>query len=77
MLISTIQKDIASSNIHELVICLTVLPQLMNATVVQALGDSVIKLLSHRTDIVRKKSLLVMQKMQMISPGSISISSYE
>lgn len=63
MLISTIQKDLASSNIHEIVICLTSLDNIMNQTMASAIQDSVTKLIDHNTDLVRKKAILVLQKM--------------
>lgn len=63
MLISTIQKDLASNNIQELVICLTSLDNIMNPTIAGAIQDAVIKLLNHATDLVRKKAILVLQKM--------------
>lgn len=62
MLISTIQKDLASSNIHEIVICLTCIDRIMNSTIAGAIIDSVVKLLSHSTDLVRKKAILALQR---------------
>lgn len=72
MLIATIQKDLTSTNIHEIVIGLTALTKLMNSAIVGSVCDSVLKLLGHQTDLVRKKTLLVIQKIQKISPGYIS-----
>ena len=63
MLISTIQKDLVSTNIHEIVICLTSLDTIMNQDISDAIRDSVIKLIDHNTDLVRKKAILVLQKM--------------
>lgn len=62
MLISTIQKDLASTNIHEIVICLTSIGIIMNSMIASAISDSVIKLLNHSTDLVRKKAVLILQK---------------
>ena len=72
MLISTIQKDLASSNIHEIVIGLTALTKLMNTSIVGSVADAVVKLLSHQTDLVRKKTLLVIEKIQRVSPNYLS-----
>lgn len=72
MLIATIQKDLASTNVHEIVIGLTALTKLMNSSIVGSVADSVVKLMSHQTDIVRKKTLLVIEKIQKVSPGYIS-----
>lgn len=72
MLISTIQKDLISTNIHEVVICLTALSKVMNQIIATAVSDLVLKLLSHQTDLVRKKAFLVVQKIQIVHPGLIS-----
>lgn len=61
-----------STNINEVVICLTSLPKIINSTIANAVGDSVIKLLTHQTDLVRKKALLVVGRIQQISPGFIN-----
>lgn len=62
MLISTMQKDLASTNIQEIVICLTAIDKIMNTTIASAISDAVVKLLNHATDLVRKKAILVLQK---------------
>lgn len=62
MLVSTIQKDLTSSNIHEVVMCLTSLDLIMNQTIATAITESIIKLINHTTDLVRKKAILVLQK---------------
>lgn len=72
MLTATIQKDLTSTNINECVICLTSLPKIVNETIANAVGDSVIKLLSHQTDLIRKKALLVIGRIQKVCPGFIS-----
>ena len=66
MLISTIQKDLASTNIHEIVICLTSIDRIMNATIASAISDAVMKLLSHTTDLVRKKAVLLLQRIVIV-----------
>jgi AP-4 complex subunit epsilon-1 len=72
MLISTIQKDLASTNINEIIIGLTALTKLMNSSIVGSVADAVIKLMSHQTDLVRKKALLVIEKIQRVSPSYLS-----
>jgi AP-4 complex subunit epsilon-1 len=62
MLVSTILKDLASSDVHEVVICLTSLGSIMNSTIASAINESVTKLITHTTDLVRKKAILVLQK---------------
>ena len=71
MLVSTIQKDLNSSNVHEVVMCLTSLDLLINPTIVEAISDSVVKLIGHQTDLVRKKAILILKKIQQISGNSI------
>jgi AP-4 complex subunit epsilon-1 len=44
----------------------------MNSAIVASVSDSVLKLLSHQTDLVRKKTLLVIQKIQKVQPGFIT-----
>ena len=36
----------------------------MNATIATSISEHVIKLISHTTDLVRKKAILVMQKIK-------------
>ena len=62
MLVSTIQKDLGSTDVHEIVICLTSLANIMNETIAEAVREQVMKLLTHSTDLVRKKAIAVMQR---------------
>ena len=65
MLVATILKDLASTDVHEVVICLTSLGSIMNATIASAILEPVTKLLTHTTDLVRKKAILVLQKIKV------------
>lgn len=62
MLVSTILKDLNSTDIHEVVTCLTALGNIMNNTIASGIIDSVLKLTHHSTDLVRKKAILILQK---------------
>jgi AP-4 complex subunit epsilon-1 len=62
MLVSTILKDLNSTDVHEVVICLTALGNIMNNTIASGIIDAVVKLTNHSTDLVRKKSILILQK---------------
>jgi AP-4 complex subunit epsilon-1 len=53
------------------VIALTALGKLVNTTIVNALYEQVSKLLTHTTDLVRKKAIIVLQKIHKISPSTI------
>lgn len=67
MLVATILKDLASSDVHKIVICLTSIPQIINSTIAAAITDSVVKLLAHNTDLVRKKAILILQRIKMVT----------
>jgi AP-4 complex subunit epsilon-1 len=62
MLVATIMKDLNSPDVHEVVTCLTALGNIMNNTIASGIIESVIKLTTHTTDLVRKKALLILQK---------------
>lgn len=62
MLVSTIMKDLNSPDVHEVVTCLTALGNIMNNTIASGIIESVVKLTTHTTDLVRKKALLILQK---------------
>lgn len=62
MLVSTILKDLSSPDVHEVVICLTALGNIMNNTIAEGINEAVLKLTHHATDLVRKKAVLILQK---------------
>jgi len=64
MLVATILKDLTNGDVHEIVICLTSLGNIMNSTIAESITEHVVKLLSHTTDLVRKKAVLVLQKIK-------------
>jgi len=64
MLVATILKDLTGENVHEIVICLTTLGNIMNSTIAGAIQEHVVKLLTHTTDLVRKKAVLILQKIK-------------
>jgi hypothetical protein len=43
----------------------------MNSTIASAVSEHVIKLLTHATDLVRKKAILVLQKIKMATGTDI------
>ena len=65
MLVATILKDLSSADVHEVVICLTSLGNIMNQTIAEAILEPITKLLTHTTDLVRKKAILVLQKIKL------------
>jgi len=64
MLVATILKDLTSGDVHEIVICLTSLGNIMNTTIASSISGHVTKLLTHTTDLVRKKAILILQKIR-------------
>lgn len=62
LLLSSIQKDLTSTSLHNMIVCLTALPKLINSIIVEACLDTILKLIKHPTDLVRKKALLVLEK---------------
>lgn len=71
LLVANIQRDLISTNVHEVVIALTALSKLINGTIVSALIDQINKLLIHPTDLVRKKAIMVLQKVYKINPSMV------
>ena len=71
MLVATILKDLASTDVHEVVICLTSLGSIMNATIASAILEPVTKLLTHTTDLVRKKAILVLQRIKLQTSAEV------
>ena len=45
--------------------------KLVNGTIVSALVDQILKLLIHPTDLVRKKAVMVLQKVYKINPSLV------
>jgi len=43
----------------------------MNSTIASAITEHVVKLLNHTTDLVRKKAVLVLQKIKMSTGAEI------
>ena len=64
MLVATILKDLTNGDVHEIDICLTSLGNIMNSTIAESITEHVVKLLSHTTDLVRKRAVLVLQKIK-------------
>lgn len=68
LMLSTIQKDLTSSNLHYVMYCLTALPKLLNRTIIEGSLEHLLKLLKHPTDLIRKKTLIALQKIHEMEP---------
>ncbi|CAK59090.1 unnamed protein product (macronuclear) [Paramecium tetraurelia] len=77
LLVATLQKDLASTNVHVVVNALTAVGKLISKTFVNALTEPVLKLLTHNTDIVRKKALMVMQIIRQLNQDCITEQDYD
>ncbi|CAD8066422.1 unnamed protein product [Paramecium primaurelia] len=77
LLVATLQKDLASTNVHIVVNALTAVGKLISKTFVNALTEPVLKLLTHNTDIVRKKALMVMQIIRQLNQDCITEQDYD
>ncbi len=64
MLVATFLKDLQSENVHEVVMCLTTLGNVMNPTIAASVMEPVSKLTSHTMDLVRKKAVIVFKKIK-------------
>ncbi|CAD8096428.1 unnamed protein product [Paramecium sonneborni] len=77
LLVATLQKDLTSTNVHIVVNALTAVGKLISKTFVNALTEPVLKLLTHSTDIVRKKALMVMQIIRQLNQDCIAEQDYD
>ena len=71
MLVATIIKDLTNGDVHEIVICLTSLGHILNSTIASAVTDHVVKLVTHTTDLVRKKAVLLLQKIKAVTGAEV------
>ena len=71
MLVANMIKDLTNGDVHEIVICLTSLGQILNSTIASAITEHVVKLLGHTTDLVRKKAILILQKIKLVTGADI------
>lgn len=71
MTLATIQKDLTSGNLHNIMHCLTALPKILNKTIIEGSLKLIVPLLKHTTDLVRKKALIVIQKIHELDPTQV------
>lgn len=63
MLVSTLQRDLQSPNILDISVALNCLSKLLYKSIANALADPILKLLTHANEIIRKKTVMVMQRL--------------
>mgnify|MGYP000875850010 CR=1 FL=1 len=71
LLVATMRKDLASKDIQEIIIALNTVTKIISAPIANALVDSVMKLLTHHDENVRKKSIVTLHKIYYVSPDSV------
>ena len=71
LLVATLQRDLESESYLEILSSLQTISRLGNTQIMTATYDQVHKLLTHPSDFVRKKAVMVMHKFWIINPGGI------
>jgi AP-4 complex subunit epsilon-1 len=67
LLVANLQRDLQSTSIHEVVIALTALGKLISPMMIGGVIEPLTKLLTHTTDLVRKKAVIVLHRIYRIS----------
>jgi len=68
LMISTMQKDLQSRNHLEILAALNCMGKLSNEHVIMAVQESVSRLLDHQHEMIRKKSVMVLNKFNKTVP---------
>ncbi|KAK6589619.1 hypothetical protein RS030_1181 [Cryptosporidium xiaoi] len=71
LLINTLQRDLSSRNQLDILSALSSLPYLLNTEILSSIEELLIKLLSHRTPIIRRKAYLLFLKVMELKPTII------
>ena len=71
LMIGTIQKDLQSKNLNEVVISLNCLGKLLYSSIVPAVIDPILNLIEHKHETVRKKTIVIIQKIYKINKSFI------
>ena len=72
LLVATLQRDLTSKITPDVLVALSAVSKLVSSSIIHALIEPVNTLLQDSNEIIRKKSVMVFQKFNKISPGSIS-----
>ncbi|CAM9632684.1 unnamed protein product [Chrysoparadoxa australica] len=71
MLVNQMQRDLSSSNHLEACAALTALSHLVTEDMIPAVLSHVVKLLKHDKELVRKKAVMVLQRLYQLEPESV------
>ena len=72
LLINTMQRDLKSSNHLEVCAALISVCRLVNNEMIPAILPTVIQLLSHAHESVRKKAIMALHRFWKIDPASVA-----
>lgn len=72
MLVNRLQKDMISSNLLEATAALMAACKLITADMIPAVLPTVVDLLKHDQEIVRKKAVMVLQRFNVMAPASVA-----
>eukprot|EP00903_Cladosiphon_okamuranus_P015171 g14026.t1 len=72
MLVNQMQRDLASPNMLEAAAALTALCKLATVDMIPAVLTDVVRLLKHDRELVRKKAVMVLHRMNQLDPDSVS-----
>ena len=72
MLINRLQRDLASENILDVCAALAAVMRLITTDMVATVVNDVTKLLSHQSDLVRKKAIIALHRLHQLDQANIS-----
>jgi len=72
LLVATLQADLGSKNVHEVMAALVTVSKILSPFIVQAIVEPLSKLLNHTNENVRKKAVMALHKVVKIAPSSIT-----
>lgn len=72
LLVNTIRRDLKSSNHLEVCAALIAVSKLVNAEIMPAVLECVAQLLEHSHEVVRKKAVMALHRLHLVTPGCLS-----
>lgn len=72
LLVNTIRRDLKSSNHLEVCAALIAVSKLVNPEIMPAVLECITDLLHHTHEVVRKKAVMALHRLHLVSPGCLS-----
>lgn len=72
LLVATLQNDLNSKNVHEVMAALITISKILCPFIVQAIVEPVSKLLNHTNENIRKKAVMALHKVIKIQPSAVT-----